>query len=452
MQVPAVRENGLLRFYVSAVAAGAAVALAAGGVALEWDTSASFLNALIAILALAVAAQVTSVRVNVGTATMSIAFIPFLAGVFLLEPIWAMSLGGVTFLAVETFVNRKPWIKVIFNASKEILALGIAATVYHALGGHSSTTTFTVVPEAIVGSAVAYTAANSIAVSYAVALSEGMRFGQVWSRIYGGTVLYDIFASPIPALLAYLYTWRQLAGVALVAMPLFVVRHIYIMNRRLEQSNRDLLGLMVKNIEARDPYTSGHSQRVAEYARILAKEAGVSFRDMEQIVTAALLHDVGKTYSEYATLLHKGGKLTAEERTLLQSHPVRSAELVNTISSLRGPVERAVRHHHENYDGTGYPDGLAGEDIPVGARIIMIADTLDAMTTDRPYREALPFDRVVDEIRKYSGTQFDPRLVEIVVRSTAIRRLVAAASQAARDAVPPSFSRIGTMGSERAAV
>ncbi len=110
----------------------------------------------------------------------------------------------------------------------------------------------------------------------------------------------------------------------------------------------------------------------------------------------------------------------------MQTHPTRSAELVTTISAFRGPIEAAVRHHHENYDGTGYPMGLAGRAIPVGARVIMLADTMDAMTTDRPYRSALTYERVVEELRKYSGKQFDPELVEAAVRSGSIKAIVQA--------------------------
>jgi putative nucleotidyltransferase with HDIG domain len=238
----------------------------------------------------------------------------------------------------------------------------------------------------------------------------------------------------------------------MLAVPLLVVRHIYVQNLRLEQSSRELLELMVKNIEARDPYTSGHSQRVSQYARILARESGISLRQVELVATAGLLHDVGKTYSEYVPLLLKEGRLTSEEKKLLQTHPVRSAELVGTISTLRGPIEEAVRHHHENFDGTGYPDGLAGQDIPIGARIIMIADTLDAMTTDRPYRSALPFERALDEIRKYSGKQFDPRLAEIVNKSTAIRRLAAKGLPSAVAPEPAAFERAPSPNQELAPV
>jgi putative nucleotidyltransferase with HDIG domain len=225
-------------------------------------------------------------------------------------------------------------------------------------------------------------------------------------------------------LLAFLYVELELLGLLLVIIPLFFVRHTNQINRQLEQANRDLLELMVKAIEARDPYTSGHSQRVAKIAGELAREVGVGFRDVEGITTAALLHDVGKIYEEFAPLLRKEGKLTEHERFVMESHPARSSELVSTISNLRGYVERCVRHHHENYDGSGYPLGLSDDEIPLGARIIMIADTTDAMTTDRPYRSALSYERVVAELDRYAGAQFDPELVKVFKRSAAIRSIV----------------------------
>jgi HD-GYP domain-containing protein (c-di-GMP phosphodiesterase class II) len=108
----------------------------------------------------------------------------------------------------------------------------------------------------------------------------------------------------------------------------------------------------------------------------------------------------------------------------MQAHPVRSADLASTIAEFRGKVQTDIRNHHENYDGSGYPDGLAGETIPIGARIIMVADTLDAMTTDRPYRKALSLHRALEELVKHAGRQFDPKLVAIVSKSASIRRLL----------------------------
>ena len=237
-------------------------------------------------------------------------------------------------------------------------------------------------------------------------------------------VAYHLVASALGLGIAWLYLDIGVWSIAAVVVPILFLRHTILINVQLQETNRELLELMVKSIEARDPYTSGHSQRVGEFARTLARQIGLGYREVEQVATAALLHDVGKIYQEFAPVLRKEGKLTAAERSLMQSHVERSAELVRTISSLRGPVERYVRHHHENYDGRGYPDGLVGDDIPIGARIIMIADTADAMTTDRPYRKALAYETVLEEFTKHSGKQFDPRLVAVFKKSAVIRQMI----------------------------
>jgi putative nucleotidyltransferase with HDIG domain len=213
-------------------------------------------------------------------------------------------------------------------------------------------------------------------------------------------------------------------GMLILLLPLYFVRHTYYVNVYLEEANRELLELMVKAIEARDPYTSGHSQRVSQIAEALAKACGLGGKGVEQVRTAALLHDVGKIHEEYAPLLRKEGKLDATERALMQTHSARSADLVGTISAFRGAIAEAVRYHHENFDGTGYPTGLTGASIPLPARIIMIADTVDAMTTDRPYRKALDFERVAAELSRCAGKQFDPELVRLFLDSASLRAVV----------------------------
>lgn len=422
--------------YVVLVSCAAVGALAICGSAEVWQVSPAFLNAVISILALAFLAELSAVQVQPAGVSQSMAFIPLLAAAFLFDPIWAMLIGGVTQYVGTRLVRRKPWIRVVFNASKEVLAVGFASAAYQLLGGIPSVDSFHLAPVAIFGAGLAYTLVDSVSVGYGLSLLEREAFLETWLRMYSGTVVYDVLSWSIPALLAFLYVRFQLLGVVALTVPLFVVRHVYLQNLKLEQSTRELLELMVKQIEAMEPYTSGHSRRVQQYARVIAREAGLHGRQLEQIVTAALLHDVGKYHEKYWPLLRKEGKLTAEEKDLLRSHPVRSAELVATISSFRGVVESSVRHHHENFDGTGYPDGLAGENIPVGARIIMIADTLDAMTTDRPYRQALSFEDVVEEVQRYSGRQFDPKLARILMESPAIRSHLARESRAAATSEP----------------
>src|SRR5438046_3555556 len=213
------------------------------------------------------------------------------------------------------------------------------------------------------------------------------------------------------------------------------------MNFQMQLELKEKLELMVKAMEARDPYTSGHSLRVSEYALAIARELRLSANDVDDIKRAALLHDVGKIYEEFAPLLRKAGKLTPEERMTMRTHVTRSAQLVDTATRLRGSVQAMIRHHHENFDGSGYPDGLAGSDIPIGARIIMIADTIDAMTTDRPYRRAMHLSRALEELQAFAGRQFDPQLVKLVSKSTSIRRLLGTERSASEVSETPRGQR-----------
>jgi putative nucleotidyltransferase with HDIG domain len=384
-----------------------------------------------AFAALGFLSEATYLRLRVGQSetNASVAFIPFIASLLLFDTGWAVSIAAVAEFGVEYAVRRKPPLKILFNVSQLVVSLSLASWVFHSLRGVSSLTHFAITPDAAlaIGAAViTYFVVNTTAVTAAVALNDQVAFEAAWRRIGGPSLVYDIVSSALGPLLAYLYVQLQFGGIILLVLPLFFVRHIYQVNMQLEQVNRDLLELMVKAIEARDPYTSGHSLRVSRIAGQLAKEVGLGSRVVDQVTTAALLHDVGKIHEDFAPLLRKEAKLDGTERALMQTHPSRSAELVSTISAFKGSIEQAVRHHHENFDGTGYPHGLSGYDIPVGARIIMIADTMDAMTTDRPYRRALTYERVIEELRRYSGHQFDPVLVDVLVRSEAIRDLVAA--------------------------
>jgi putative nucleotidyltransferase with HDIG domain len=203
-------------------------------------------------------------------------------------------------------------------------------------------------------------------------------------------------------------------GTFVLIAPMIAVRQLYRTTVELSNVTEELLDLMVAAIEARDPYTSGHSQRVAHGSEIIAKALGLTASEVERVTVAALLHDVGKIDERFAPILAKEGRLSPEEWEMMKLHPIRGAELVGKLSSLRDIVA-AVRHHHENYDGTGYPDGLKGEEIPLASRIIMFADTLDAITTDRPYRKALGVQEAKAEFVKFRGKQFDPVICDQVV-------------------------------------
>ena len=188
---------------------------------------------------------------------------------------------------------------------------------------------------------------------------------------------------------------------------------------------KDLKELFYKTIksiasalDAKDPYTHGHSMRVTLYSIILAKEFNVNENELESIETAGLLHDIGKIAIPQA-ILCKPGRLTDDEFVVMKSHPVNSEKLISSIKKLH-EVSPGVKHHHERWDGRGYPDGLAGEDIPFSARVIAIADTYDAMTSTRSYRKALDHEIAIDEIEKCAGAQFDPVLAKKFVEISPI--------------------------------
>ncbi len=431
-----------LPVYVTTVCVTAAVLL----ISVEWTSAASgaeFWNAFSSLLALALLAELFSTQVNRSTSTTAVSFVPFIAAIILLGAPWAMAIAGTTVLVAEKIIRRKQLIKVVHNTAKEVVAIGVAALVYTVLGSGPSLVDFTPEFDGFLLAVCVYFVISNGATATAMALSSGTSLYEAWGRVVLKGLAYDLFASLLALLLAFLYSELAVVGLLLVIVPLFFVRHTNQMNSQLEDTNRDLLELMVKAIEARDPYTSGHSQRVAQLAGTLAREIGLGFKEVEKITTAALLHDVGKIYREFAPILRKEDTLDEHEQLLMESHPGRSAELVSTISSLRGTIEDCVRHHHEHYDGSGYPSGLMGDDIPLGARIVAIADTTDAMTTDRPYRCAMSYEMVLAELTVQAGRQFDPYLVEAIRRSAAIHSLVADRS---RGATTAPTTKAGTVG------
>jgi HD-GYP domain-containing protein (c-di-GMP phosphodiesterase class II) len=181
------------------------------------------------------------------------------------------------------------------------------------------------------------------------------------------------------------------------------------MIHRLQRQTQEAMIAMADAIDQRDPYTADHSRRVAELATQIAEAHGMNERDIERIRLASRMHDIGKI-GIGNDVLHKNGKLSDAEWEIMRSHPAIGEQLLKPYRQFRHETA-LVRHHHERWDGRGYPDGLRGKAIPLGARIIAVADSYDAMTTSRPYRAALSRQVAVNEIRDGAVTQFDPQVV-----------------------------------------
>lgn len=176
-----------------------------------------------------------------------------------------------------------------------------------------------------------------------------------------------------------------------------------------EQAARTIL----KALDAKDNYTFGHSMRVAYFSLVTGTEAGFSPEEMYELELSAIFHDIGKIGTPDA-VLNKPSRLSEEEFQIMKQHPENSYEILKEFPYFAN-IARNAQLHHERYDGKGYPLGLKGEEIPTAARIILIADTFDAMTSTRPYRKGLPYEVAFDELLQFSGTQFDPKLVQLFI-------------------------------------
>ncbi len=215
--------------------------------------------------------------------------------------------------------------------------------------------------------------------------------------------------------------WISMLGFAVWAVVLIISVITWYQIRkyalRHEQDNKiinESIETFISFIDAKDPYTNGHSKRVAQYTRAIASEMGYEGEELDRIYYIALLHDCGKI-GVPDNILGKPGKLTDEEFQIIKSHTVRGGEILSHFKSLEN-VGEGARYHHERYDGRGYPEGLAGEDIPLIARMICVADSFDAMNTNRVYRKKLTTETIMQEIEANKGKQFDPAIADIMLR------------------------------------
>lgn len=386
---------------------------------------------LASFAALAILSEAQAIDFSVGPggryARSSIAFLPLLACTIVFPKAGAIS-AAIAVLVFEEFSsdNRAPW-KFAFNLSQGVLSVGFAATVYEALGGTHAPAPGTTLHLGVIpftGLVVTFVFTNVIAVAAFLALRQKQDFREIAHKLVssGGNTLLGLLASPIAVFAAILYKEFYVAGLVLITLPLLLVRYSYLSKVQLEQANRDLLTVLVKAIETRDPYTSGHSVRVSRLARTIANDLDLPRRKVIEIETAGLLHDIGKIDAVYAPLINKSAALSETERAEIRTHATKGADLLQSLASLGEEVINGVRHHHERFNGTGYPDGLAGKSIPIAARIIAVCDAVDAMLSDRPYRPALTFKETQHELRRCAGSQFDPDIVRIIIERNTLER------------------------------
>jgi HD-GYP domain-containing protein (c-di-GMP phosphodiesterase class II) len=314
-------------------------------------------------------------------------------------------------------LRRREPIEMLFNSGQGALATTAAALSFAALAPHGELV-------ALVVAATIQHVGNTGLVTVAAGLQLGTNPLRVWSV----TFLDDLPAHAVLTLLGVVAA--TVAGVRpwllpALALPIVLVHRSQRQAVRLRHDTREALAALVEVVELRDPYTAGHSRRVAELARALSLRLGLTNEEADLIESAGRVHDLGKVAIDPAVLM-KPGKLTDPEFAEMRRHPALGADVIGRFAAYPDGY-RLVRHHHEAWDGTGYPDGLVGEAIPFGSRILAVADTFDALTSDRPYRLGMGTDRALQILNDGAGEQWDARVVTALVAHLTAPRAVAAA-------------------------
>ncbi len=335
-----------------------------------------------------------------------------LAGIVLFGPAVIAIAEAVATVVTEGFLQRRPLYKVVYNVPLLIMTVGVSGLVYRAFGslGDIGSPLF-LLPLCAAG--VVYYLFNTWSVSLVISLSDSRNPVHVWKQNYMWNFFHILAFLPVAAIMALLYANSGIWTIGLFIIPLFLARYSFQLYLDMRETHINTVAALTSAIDASDPFTHGHSFRVSRYALRIARAMGLSSKDLERLEYAALLHDIGKISIQNDVLL-KVGPLTEEEWKSLRSHPDIGADIVEELKFLKEAVE-VIRCHHERPDGTGYPRGIKGDDIPLAARILNVVDAFDAMTSDRPYRKALSIEKVIRELETYKGKQFDERVTDILL-------------------------------------
>jgi len=408
---------------------------------------------LLAIVALVGVGQALALEVAYGD-TISVAAVGALAGAAVFGPRAALPLAIAT-VAVEWSARRDAFHAHLFNLGTLSLASLAAAGVFALASGSKL---LLAVAGLVAGAA--YFAVNMGLVSLASALNGHERWYAVFRERFAWLLPHYVVYGFVGGVIAIGYAAAGLYALAVFAVPLLLMRKtqeaylahtkksaqklrqaaetIQSQNVSLEQANKLLkerstaaMESLSATVDARDSYTAGHSRRVQQLALAIGREMGLSQAELDLLGHAALFHDIGKLAIPDAILL-KPASLTNDEWALMQRHADEGARIIDRLGFL-GDAVPAIRHHHERWDGTGYPDRLKGEEIPLGARIIHVADALDSMLTTRIYRAARPAHEALEELRRAAGTQFCPRTVSALERILPVEGLEGVRAETPRE-------------------
>jgi putative nucleotidyltransferase with HDIG domain len=433
------------RLYVAAmIAAGVALLVLRLPLA-QFDHPILFV-ALLVVSSLSAALKV-NLPLTAGGSTMSVSYAVDFASLLVLGPDQTMLIAAGGALSQCSFKSRErnPFYRTIFSVASLLVTVQGAGLAFRLLGGHAGAMSLETLARPLVGASTVYFLLNTGFIATAIALSTRERAWSVWHTNFLWSAPSYFVGAATAALAAAVVERAGYWVLPFTFAPLYLTYRTYkVYMGRVEDQQRHVLATselhlatieaLARAIDAKDQTAHTHIRRVQVYAAGLAQALGLSADDIQGVKTAALLHDIGKlAVPEH--ILSKPGPLTQEEFQKIRIHPQVGAEIIAAVP-FPYPVAPLILSHHERWDGRGYPDGLRGDEIPLGARILTIVDYFDAVTTERPYHEALTNDNAVSLLRHEAGRALDPRLVETFIR--VLPELQAAAAAEERQADQPA--------------
>ncbi|MGW9025321.1 HD-GYP domain-containing protein [Streptomyces sp. NPDC055722] len=340
-----------------------------------------------------------------------------LAAAFLLPPPAAalVPLPGALLTRVG---ERPPWLRRVWRAAQLVLAVWAASRVHWALGGRDAVAgpRFPYALLTAGAAVVAFCLTLTLLDGGVLALAEGVPARMAWRGLFLRSLAPVSVHGLAGLMMAVL--WRSPFGpvaALLVLLPMYVSCWVFAQYHQERAAHQATIRALVQAVDIKDGYTRGHSERVGQASMMIARELGMDDDRVEVLRFAGILHDVGKL-GVPTRLLRKDGPLTPQERRIIELHPEYGHEMVRGIGFL-GEARSAILHHHERLDGSGYPYGLVGHQIPEPARVVAVADAFDAMTSTRSYRRARPVGAALEELERCAGAQFDPAMVRALVRA-----------------------------------
>ena len=343
--------------------------------------------------------------------SVAVSFAAIAASILLFQPFIVIMI--IVARDLYLLFSGKNFVKHFFNVSQVTVSIGSSALIYQTLASPMVDFSFAHIPAFII-SMVVFVMLNTLFVTLIIAYVEDENPYTIWLVNIKWSTLNFASMAPLGALIAVIFINIGFWGLVLFLLPLILARHSFQSYMDMRQTFMDTIKSLSLAIDAKDPYTKGHSARVAEYAVSLAHELKWPEDKVEFLQYITLIHDVGKV-AVPDSILKKDGLLTNQEYDIMKTHSTAGSEVIKDVKFFTTGSD-IIKHHHERWDGTGYPDQLKGKDIPEGARIIAVADAFDAMTSDRPYRRALGHSLALNELKSCAGTQFDPKVVDAFIR------------------------------------